>query len=264
MSAPGEFLEFSDTSDDAVDRLLAAAGQDWRAMGRARAVFRSWPGNVFWIIVGVLVLALVVLIATRPDDAGRIVAAAIAGGFLFFVALIAGSGVLERHRVCEHGLVVGFRTKSSYTIPWSTVDPGRVRVVRRSNLLGRLPGRTASSPHIRHGAASGTALALNGLDTALGTWIPIPGLGGVTDAVRPGSRFRSTPFVWWFLGGRHPEKLVRAIEDAMVADGYPAVGLADRAISQGVTLRYNPGAWEPFPARAGVSTVVGVDGQPQP
>jgi len=82
--------------------------------------------------------------------------------------------------------------------------------------------------------------------------------------VAPGSRVRRTPFVWWFLGGRHPDRLAGAIEEAMVADGYAAEGLAARAVAQGCTLRYNPAGWEPFPPRLGADRVVGVAGQPQP
>ncbi|WP_028045501.1 hypothetical protein [Cellulomonas sp. URHE0023] len=263
MSGDREFLELGEPTEASLDRLLAAADQDWRDMGAVRAVFRSWPGNIFWIIAAVMVLPWVALAALQSDPEDRLVALVAAGGFLFFVVLLVGVGVAERHRVCEHGLVVGMRTKSPFFIPWSTIDPGRVRVVRRSNLLGRLPGVSPSSPHFRHGAASGTALALNGLDTALTGWRHLPGVE-VTDAVRPGSRVRRTPFVWWVLGGRRPERLAQAIEDAMVADGYPARGLAARAVAQGCTLRYNPGAWNPFPARAGTDGVVGVHGSPQP
>lgn len=261
MSARREFLELRAPDEESLDRLLEVAGRSYREMGQVRAVFRSWPGNVFWIIAAVVVLPWVALAVFQSEPLAGITAACTFG---FFVVLLVGVGVLERHRVCEHGLVVGMRTRSSFVIPWSTLDPGRVRVVRRSNLLGRLPGRTSSSPHFRHGAGSGSALAVNGLDSAIGGWRRVPGLVEVTDAVRPGSRVRWTPFVWWFLGGRHPERVARAIEEAMVADGYPAHGLADRAVAQACTLRLNPGAWEPFPARAGTGPVVGVNGPPQP
>jgi hypothetical protein len=264
VSNAREFLDLGQPGDASLDRLLAVAEQDRDDMGRVRAVFRSWPGNVFWIIAGVVMLGWIAVAATRPDSQGRIVGIAVAGTFLFFIVLLVAVGVAERHRVCEHGLVVGMRTKSRFVIPWSTIDPGRVRVVRRSNLLGRLPGRTSSSPHFRHGAASGTALALNGLDSAVGGWANIPGIVEVTDAVRPGSRARRTPFVWWYLGGRHPERLAQAIEDAMVADGYPAQGLAERAVTQACTLRYEPRGWEPFPPRLATDPVVGVDGPAQP
>ncbi|KQR17330.1 hypothetical protein [Cellulomonas sp. Leaf334] len=264
MSGEREFLELGGPDDASLDRLLAVADQGRQDMGAVRATFRSWPGTVFWILAAVVVLPWGALAVALPEAQGRIVAAAVGCTFLLFVALLVGVGVAERHRVCEHGLVVGMRTKSPFVIPWSTIDPGRVRVVRRSNLLGRLPGRTSSSPHFRHGAASGTALALNGLDSALGGWRHLPGVVEVTDAVRPGSRARRTPFVWWYLGSRHPERIARAVEDAMVADGYPAQDLTDRAVAQGCTLRLNPGTWEPFPPRAGTDPVHGVDGPPQP
>ena len=260
MSGEREFLELLDASEESLNRLLAVADQDWRDMGQVRAVFRSWPGNIFWMMAAVLVLPFVALAVFQSDPLAGLTAACTFG---FFIVLLIGAGVLERHRVCEHGLVVGMRTKSLFVIPWSTVDPGRVRVVCRSNLLGRFPGRSSSSPHMRHGVASGTALALNGLDTALGGWRQLPGVQ-VSDAVRPGSRVRRTPFVLWYLGTRRPERLARAIEDAMVADGYPARGLAARAVAQGCTLRLNPGIWDPFLARERFDPIIGVDGPPQP
>lgn len=245
----------------AVDALVALAGQDHADMGEVRAVFRAWPGTVFWIVsvVVVLVMPALALLTPNPDD--RLwLAVLMTGVWLLWVLVFVAVGVVERHRVCEHGLVLGWRTRSRYVVPWSSLDPGRVRVVRRSNLLGRLPGMPPSSPHYRVGMVSGTAVALNGFDSAVDGWLHVPGMLEVTDARTPGSRWRRTPFVWWFLGTRRPERLVRAIEDAMVADGYPAHGMADRALAQERTLRWNPGTDDPFPARQATDPVIGVDG----
>jgi len=46
------------------------------------------------------------------------------------------TGLLEKHRVCRHGLVLGLR--GEHAVPWSSIDPGRVRLLRRANLVTRL------------------------------------------------------------------------------------------------------------------------------
>jgi len=262
----GRFVELRDGDEQgAVDTLVALAELDHRDMGEVRAVFRAWPGTVFWVVSAVVVLAMPALAMLTPNPDDRLwLALLMTGVWLFWVLVLAGVGLIERHRVCEHGLVLGWRTRSRYVVPWSSLDPGRVRVVRRSNLLSRIPGMPPSSPHYRVGMVSGTALALNGFDSAVEGWLQVPGMLEVTDARSPGSRWRRTPFVWWFLGTRRPERLVRAIEDAMVADGYPAQGMADRALAQARTLRWNPGTEHPFPAREATDPVLGVDGPPLP
>ena len=260
MSRP--FVELPAEPAAAADALVALADQGHEDMGAVRAVFRAWPGNVFWVVAAVTVLAATGLALLTPDPADRPWLAALAGGtFLVWSGVFVAVGVVERHRVCEHGLVLGSRTRSRYVVPWSSVDPGRVRVVRRSNFVARLADMPPSSPHYRVGMVSGTALALNGLDSAVDGWRHVPGILEVTDARTPGSRWRRTPFVWWLLGTRRPEDLVRAIEDAMVADGYDAHGLADRALAQERTLRF--GADDrphPFPVREATDPVVGVRG----
>lgn len=264
MSKP--FVQLPDDPAAAADLVVALADQDHQDMGAPRAVFRAWPGTVFWVVAGVVVVAATGLALLTPNPDDRLWLAALAGGtFLAWSAVFAGVGVAERHRVCEHGLVLGWRTRSRYVVPWSSVDPGRVRVVHRSNFVSRLKDMPPSSPHYRVGMVSGTALALNGFDSAVEGWHRVPGVLEVTDARTPGSRWRRTPFVWWLLGTRRPEALVRAIEDAMVADGYDARGMADRAIAQARTLRWgDDDRPHPFPVRDATDPVIGVAGPPLP
>lgn|GEM_PF-2938222 len=261
MTGEGRFLELGELdSDEAMDSLAAVVAKDWTDMGAVRAVFRSWPGNVFWIIAGVVTLALPFLALATPDPDDRLwLAALVVGNCVFWFGLVVAVGLIERHRVCEHGLVVGFKTRSRYVIPWSTLDPGRVRAVGRVNLIGRNRDVPASSPHYRLGFATGTSLALNGLDSAVAGWLHVPGVLEVTEPTTPGSRWRRTPFVWWQLGTRRPERLARAIEEAMVADGFAAHGLAARAMDQATTLRLKPDH-NPFPPREVRDPVLGVDG----
>lgn len=260
MTAHRPFLELHPDDPDALARLASLADLTAADMGAVRAQFRPWPGTTAWVVTAVAAVAGVAGALAAPDDAGRLVGLAVVGTFLLFVGLFVATGAVDRIRVCEHGLVLGWRTRSRYVVPWRTVDPGRVRVVHRVGLVGRLSDATPSSPHYRLGILTTRALAVNGLDTAIGGWLRVPGLLDVTDRHDVDSEVRVTPFAWWLLGTRRPADLARAIEDAMVADGYDAAGLADRALAAAHTMRLNPGVHHPFPARRAADPVVGIRG----
>lgn len=247
-------------SDETMSELAALGALTWQDMGAVRAVFRPWPGTTAWVVMAALVATVVVGGVLAPDPVTRMVILLGGATVPFFLGLFVAAGAADRIRVCDRGLVLGLRTRSRYVVPWSTVDPGRVRVVDHVGLVGRLPYAAPSSPHYRLGVFTTRALALNGLDSALGGWWSVPGMLEVTDALEPGSRVRRTPFVWWLLGTRRPEALARAVEEAMVADGYAAAGLAERACAQAFTLRLNPGTHDPFPPRAATDQVLGVHG----
>ncbi|WP_143554161.1 hypothetical protein [Serinicoccus sp. CUA-874] len=200
-------------------------------MGRVLRTFRCWPGP---ISSAVMTLITVGVVAWQwwavPDDPLW---------FRFFVlflmlllcSALALPGILERHRVCEHGLVLGYGpTRSArYVVPWSSVDPGRVRLLRRGQLISRHRGMPQVSPHYRIGTGplAYRSLAVNGLDTA-------------TNPSRDGRR--GSGYAWWLLGSPQPEKVARAIEDAMVADGHTrARGLAVRAVEQEIVVPWTPG-----------------------
>jgi hypothetical protein len=159
---------------------------------------------------------------------------------------------------------VGFKTRSRYVVPWSTIDPGRVRVLRRPLLIGRRDEMPSSSPHYRVGWLSTQAVVVNGLDTAIDGWTRVPGLLGVTDEAQLGGRARITPFVWWLLGTQRPRQLLEAMEAAMIADGYPAQGMADRAVRQTVTATWRPAPVSPVPPRYATDAVIGVRGPTLP
>ncbi|RLV47748.1 hypothetical protein D9V37_16540 [Nocardioides mangrovicus] len=156
---------------------------------------------------------------------------------------------LERHRVCDHGLVLGFKN-SAYVVPWETLDPGRVRVGVRMGLLGRREDMPQTSPNYRIGVFGLNGLVVNGLDTAItSSW----------KSFDPRHRVFSL-FTWWLLGTRHAPELAAAIEEAMVADGYDAAGLADRALAQQLTGHWNDREPSPVPPRLGTDPAIGVHG----
>jgi hypothetical protein len=65
------------------------------------------------------------------------------------------------------------------------------------------------------------------------------------------------------LGTQRPRRLaeaIAAIEAAMVAGGYAAHGLAERAKRQSIALTWRPAPRSPIPPRYLTDPVIGVDG----
>ena len=94
------------------------------------------------------------------------------------------------------------------------------------------------SPHHRIGTGplAYRSVAVNGLDT-------------VSSEMQ--HRRRESRYAWWILGSPQPEKIARAIEDAMVAvsrsaGGWQQRGLAARAMEQEIVVPWTPG---PTPLR---------------
>ena len=254
MSTPPTrpFLEFDGPDDEpAIQRLLQLAHVDYTDMGKTLATYRAWPGPLFWLATGgffAFLVAMTVVAALQGDGVAFGIEFTIVG-----MLLLPGSLLLiysqERHRVCEHGLVVGFRKRSRYVIPWETLDPGRVRVGTNIGLIGRRPDVPQTSSRYRVGVFALKGLALNGLDTTITTvWTTL-------EPDRP-----NTPFGWWILATRKPDALARDIEKAMIADGYDAGGLARRAHDQAVKLAWNPGPVNPIPPRMPFDPVLGTHG----
>ena len=254
------FLEISDVDDDdQVEPLAQLAGLDSRDMGRVLASFRPWPTPRMWLFQ-LAASAVFMLAWFLPVEEGWAIAVSLVMGQWSTLLIWLLAGVIDRHRVCEHGLVLGWRRRSTLVVPWSSVDPGRVRIVERSSLLGRYDRVPASGPHFRQGFLTTRSLALNGLDTASFGGLHLPHFYSAAD-VTDQAGTRASPFVWWLMGASRPDELAQAIEAAMVADGYDAAGLAARASENVVRLRWNPDqSLDPLPPRAATASVIGASG----
>src|SRR5690606_4971813 len=131
MSKP--FLEIRDVEDDdQLEPLTDLAGLEADDMGEVLASFRPWPSPRVWLIqLGVT--ALFALVWLLPFDSAWALALALIIGQWSTLLIFLLAGVVDRHRVCEHGLLLGWRRRSTLVVPWSTLDPGRVRIVERSS-----------------------------------------------------------------------------------------------------------------------------------
>ena len=245
------FLEISSPDDQVgLNRLGAAILLDYTDMGPVLRTYRAWPGPIYWTIFGLLVLLLPFSSLTAPDSSEARIRPLLLTILPVFWSIGLLIGGLERHRVCQHGMVVGFRKRSKYYIPWSTVDPGRVRIAHNMMLVTRHPDlRHIMTTRHRLGLFSLHGVVLNGLDTTLTSPWNDPGPNPVY-----------TPFGWWLLATRRGEDLVADIERAMVADGYRAQGLAARAKAQTLWVHWTPPEANPLPPRLGLDPIIGVDG----
>jgi hypothetical protein len=180
VTGPRRPLEFADPpGEEVVDALHGLVRQSAADQGAVRATFRGWPGRGAWIGFGLLTVPLLVLCATAPDATELLVRGACTAALLGWFALFTTLGALDVFRVCEHGLVLGYRRTSRHVVPFSSVDPGRVRVLQSALLANRHTGLPATSWTFRVGfLTTTTALAVNGFDST--------GSG--------------RPFAWWVLG----------------------------------------------------------------
>lgn len=245
-------LEIRGANDEAsLSRLSNLQGLTINDMGPVRASFRAWPTWRFWALGATFTLPGFGMMAVAPDQVGVILGVIWVGsvgviwGFLFM------NYGLEHHRVCERGLVVGKLT--SHFVPWETIDPGRVRIGPKIGFIGRHPQVDNGSPRFRVGTSPRIGLVLNGLD-ARTTF-----LAAVDPLRRPHGR-SATPFAWWVLGTKRPHELAAAIEQAMVADGYPAHGLAASAAAQPLTVPWKVTAEPLLAERLATDPVIGTRG----
>jgi hypothetical protein len=182
-----------------------------------------------------LVFFLLGLAAPEPGLWAGFLALAVGGPY---VGMILFSGYLEKHRVCEHALVLGLTPwprSRPFVIPWSTIAPESLVLHDPSLKLG-VDTTTVLHPRAaRLATYSRRSVSLVGLHPDLAhprrrRWSPIA------------ERFRAAPdgalppefLVRWAMAVRDPEPLLRAIEAAMVASGADARGIAQHALDHPV------------------------------
>jgi hypothetical protein len=238
----------------AVERLGSLVQLTAADMGAVRVTFRAWPGWLFWVLTAVPCVLLAGRIVTARNTDDVVVGLSLIAVVLAFAGILLLIYGLERHRVCEHGLVLGLRKRGPFVVPWESVDPGRVRVGWSVAFMARHPEIPQTTSRHRVGVFSGRGLLINGLDSSgRSRFANLDPLGSAHG--RPAS-----PFGWWFLGTRRPAALATAIEEAMVADGFAAQGLARRAERLQFSVGWKASGPSPLPERQMTDGVIGVDG----
>ncbi|GAB3263420.1 hypothetical protein [Kineosporia babensis] len=237
-AAQEEFFELKNAEDprlkSGLEHYLMLERRD---MGLQRVGFRAWATwrRLGWVMLINTVVALAFFVCWPGSLFDRVTIAWItytpfALPYLIMVLL---SGVSYKQRVCQNGLVLGFRGRT--VIPWETIDPGRVHHIDNFSSASWHPD--LSLPVTHHAGIADRGLVVCG---------KYPG---------------NPPFAYWLIGTRSPEKLAAEIESAMCDFGLPAEGLAENAVRTKVRAKKRLGkAGQPLlpPLRGLFDPVIGV------
>lgn len=212
----------------------AATAED---MGPLRARFRGGVHARLWTKGTVLVLDLGLglgllraFVGPREDLARDVVVLFVGAAALVAVALLLLllAARRRRHDVHSGGLVLRATADApASVVPWASVDPGRAFIAPTTATATRR-GASFVQRAIRPPAAviNGSILGAGGRE----------GSAEVT-ALRHRPVVGDGPFGWWQIGVSDPVAVLVAMESAMVAEGYPAEGMASRALFRESTLR---------------------------
>lgn len=208
-------------------------------MGPRHSSFRDGVTLLAWaraigllVLVCLLLTALIVTVGPEGQRVGMVMTLWLATSGLYLLVMMVVALLARRyqHHVHAHGLVLSGPWGRTEVIPWATIDPGRTIIATTVRAMTRMP----VALH-RQRAVLPPGVVING-------WTGRPtGSHEAFEAFSSGYRYQpqasDSPFGWWQLGVTDPEAFLRAVEAAMVADGYPAEGLAPFALSRRVTAR---------------------------
>ena len=202
--------------------------------GHERFAVRPRAGWGFLVVV-VVTTALGYGLAYLAPERSPVLAITGAVGVLLVHLCVAGSGLLEKHRVCEHALVLGptWPGATPYVVPLTSIDPMSIRLHHRANFLGKRLGGPGAR-NIRMAVYSTKAVTFTGLHYELAhdrlrRASPLAVEAhrrSMYDNVAPSP----PPTTTWALGVRDPRPLLHAIEQALVDAGRPAAGLSERQL----------------------------------
>jgi hypothetical protein len=206
-----------------------------------------------WWALAVVVLALLAVYALllRLFDS-TLGAAATTAGAALFVALLFGTAMLDQHRVCERALLLGPTLPRAlpYVVPLTTIDPASVRLHHRANFITRRL-RQQGTPNLRMAPFATVAVSFTGLHPSAAH--PRRRAEAASLYTEPLLAYENTAFTRvvterWVLATRHPDRLLRALEQALDGAGLPgAAGLAERELRNPIVERWrrDPGASDP-------------------
>jgi hypothetical protein len=202
--------------------------------GRELFAVRPRPGWGYLAIV-LVTIALGYGLAYLAPERSPVLAIAGAVGVLLVHLGVAGSGLLEKHRVCEHALVLGptLPGTTPYVVPLSSIDPQSIRLHHRANYLGRRLGGLGAR-NLRMAVYSTKAVTFSGLHCELANE-KLRRSSPLTMQAQQRPRYDNVPAppapsITWALGVRDPQPLLLALEQALVDSGQPAGGVSEQQL----------------------------------
>jgi hypothetical protein len=204
----------------------------------------SWRASLCLVLIYAVVyvasLAIVLRDPGLPTISPWVQAVIVWSGFAFFFTLVIVLASCQRVQVCDRAVVVRLEVGRArpYVIPLVSIDPASIRLHYHANFLGRRFPGTNGTRVVRMPPYSMVAVSLRGLRPKLAhprlrtlqpdrheivshfDYVNAPALDLAPFSDR------------WFIGTKRPERLLAALEEALVDAGSPgAAGVAQRELT---------------------------------
>ena len=222
MSAASSYPATGDRVTRKVRRIAAEFGE----LGRIRHVEANPPSpKAWWITIGT---GVAFTLGPWAGNAGLVEALALIPAWAVLGWIILGYMGSEKVVVLDRGLLIGSFAPflRPRVVPFARFEVGSITAVRPGwKLASMFPGRSPLS-------TGRTAVwAWNGV-AFVGTLGPVARRAAVDAAGTFGAEDprRRQRVVWWFGTWRQPDRLVIALESALVDLGYPVAGLSHHVL----------------------------------
>lgn len=202
-------------------------------LGRLVYAVRPTPTAQAWLVMLAPAAGFAGLGALAPPRTWWTAAIA-AGAYLAFLAALAGSGWLEKHRLYENGIVLGptWPGAKPYVIPTDTINPASVTVHLHANRINQRLHQNGQ-PSMRMAVYSTRAVSLVGLH-----------YDDAGPRARSGSRWLRTASSLlgqqpleggqtcrWVLGVKDPAPLVSAVMTILQPTGRAGPQVAEQVLA---------------------------------
>jgi len=211
---------------DRVPRKALRVAAELRELGRIRHVEANPPSPTAWLVT--IGCFLVFTMGPALGNGGIIDSLVLIPVWAVLGTAILGYLGAEKVVVLDHGLLIGSFAPflRPYVVPFHRFDVGSITAVRPGwKLGGMLPGHTLlTTGRTAVWAWNGVAFVAAMGPVARRRSVDATGTFGPED---PERRER---LVWWFGTWRQPDRLVRALESALVDLGHPVAGLSQQVL----------------------------------
>lgn len=194
-------------------------------LGRIRHVEANPPSpTAWWVTIG---FALVFTMVVSLGSGGIAIALGLIPAWAVLAWIVLGYLGAEKVVVLDRGLLIGSFALflRPYVVPFDRFEAGSITAVRPGwKLAGMLSGHTPlTTGRTAAWAWNGVAFVAPVGPVARRSLVDAAGTFGAN----PERRER---VVWWFGTWRQPDRLVGALESALVDFGYPVVGLSQHVL----------------------------------
>ncbi len=213
-------------SGDRVPRKARRLAAELRELGRIRHVEANPPSPTAWLVT--IGFALVFTVTISLGTGGIIGALVLIPAWAVIGLVILGYLGAEKVVVLDHGLLIGSFAPflRPRVVPFDRFAVGSITAVRPGWKLGdMLRGHTRlTTGRTAVWAWNGVAFVADLGPVARRSSVDAAGTFG------PENQERRQPVVWWFGTWRQPDRLVRALESALVDLGHPVAGLSHQVL----------------------------------